>query len=365
VLTQQLLAFSRQQPLRPEPVEANRLVAGMSDLLRRTLGERVVVETVLAGGLWRTHADRNQLENALLNLAVNARDALPAEGGRLTIETANAHLDDRYAARHVGVPPGQYVLLAVTDTGSGMPAEVQARAFEPFFTTKEVGKGTGLGLSQVYGFVRQSGGHVKIYSEAGQGTTVRLYLPRFTGRGDGGAADGTAEAVADPAPAAERASTVLVVEDEEMMRRASADALAELGYRVLEADGSAAALRLLDAHPEVDLLFTDVVMPGVNGRKLADEALRRRPGLPVLFTTGYTRNAVVHNGALDPGVEMLAKPFTLQELGLKVRTLLAAALARAGTAAADADAAAGQGAPDGRAASTVGGGADAERRGDG
>lgn len=280
-LTQRLLAFSRQQPLKPETVDANKLVSGMSDLLRHSLGGDVQLETVLAGGLWRTHADPNQLENVILNLAVNARDAMP-EGGRVTIETANCHLDARYTAAHPYVTPGQYVLVAVTDTGGGMSPEIIAKAFDPFFTTKEVGKGTGLGLSQVYGFVKQSGGHVKIYSEPGQGTTVKVYLPRRLGEG------GEAEPAPEPeeVPLGETQEVVLVVEDEPAVRQFSTDALAELGYRVLEADGAAAALRLLDAHPGIALLFTDVVMPEVNGRKLADEALRRRPDLKVLFTTG-------------------------------------------------------------------------------
>ena len=318
-LTQRLLAFSRQQPLKPEPVDANKLVAGMSDLLRHSLGGDVRLETVLAGGLWRTHADPNQLENVILNLAINGRDAM-ADGGRLTIETANCHLDARYVVAHLGVPAGQYVMIAVTDTGSGMPADVIAKAFDPFFTTKEVGKGTGLGLSQVYGFVKQSGGHVKIYSEPGQGTTIKVYLPRLIGSQSEIEAD-TAEA---NVPLGESQEVVLVVEDEPAVRQFSADALTELGYRVLEADGAPAALRLLDAHPEIALIFTDIVMPEVNGAKLAEEARRRRPDLRVLFTTGYTRNAVVHNGVLDPGVELIGKPFTIEELAAKVRAVLEA-----------------------------------------
>ncbi len=315
-LTQRLLAFSRQQPLQPEVVDANKLVAGMSDLLRHTLPD-LQPETVLAGGLWRTFADPNQLENAILNLAVNARDAMH-EGGRLTIETANCHLDERYAAGHLGLPTGQYVMIAVTDTGSGMPQEVIAKAFDPFFTTKEVGRGTGLGLSQVYGFVKQSGGHVKIYSEPGQGTTVKVYLPRLV------AAVEELEPAVQPydLPRGESREVILVVEDEPGVRQFSVDALSELGYRVLEADGAAAALRLIDAHSEIALLFTDVVMPEVNGRKLADEARRRRPGLKVLFTTGYSRNAVVHNGVLDPGVHLIGKPFTLEDLAACVRKVI-------------------------------------------
>ena len=317
LLTQRLLAFSRQQPLRPEPVDVNKLVTGMSDLLRGALGSDIRFETVLAGGGWRTHADPNQLENVLLNLAVNARDAMP-HGGKLTVETQNTHLDARYAAAHIGVPAGQYVLIAVSDTGAGMPGEVIAKAFDPFFTTKDVGKGTGLGLSQVYGFVKQSGGHVKIYSEPGQGTTVKVYLPRLPGSEHG---DVEVESATE-LPLGESQEVVLVVEDEAAVRQFSVDALVELGYRVLEADGAAGALKVLEAHPEIALMFTDVVMPDVNGRKLADEARRRRPDLKVLFTTGYTRNAVVHNGVLEPGVDLIGKPFNLEELAAKVREVL-------------------------------------------
>jgi PAS domain S-box-containing protein len=317
LLTQRLLAFSRQQPLQPEAIDANKVMAGMSDLLRHSIGADVRLETVLAGGLWRTHADPNQLENIVLNLAVNARDAM-SEGGRLTIETQNTHLDDRYAAAHPGVVAGQYVLIAVTDTGTGMPADVIEKAFDPFFTTKEIGKGTGLGLSQVYGFVKQSGGHVKIYSEVGQGTTIKIYLPRLLGAG----AESSGVRAPPPLPLGDVREVVLVVEDEPTVRQFSVEALNELGYRVLEADGAAAALRLLDSHPEIVILFTDVVMPDINGAKLAEEARRRRPDLKVLFTTGYTRNAVVHNGMFNVGVEMIGKPFTLDALAAKLRLVL-------------------------------------------
>jgi len=315
-LTQRLLAFARRAPLAPQPVDANKLVAGMSDLLHRSLGEMVQIETVLAAGLWRTHADPNQLESAIINLAVNARDAMP-EGGKLTIETGNAYLDEAYTAQHAGVTAGQYVLLAVTDTGTGMTAEVQEKAFDPFFTTKASGIGTGLGLSQVYGFVKQSGGHVKIYSEAGQGTTIKLYLPRYIGPDV--AAGETVERSALPSG---DGATVLVVEDEAGVRRYSADALRELGYRVLEADNPAAALKLIDSEADIKLLFTDVVMPDMNGRRLSEAALARRPDLKVLFTTGYTRNAIVHNGMLDPGVSLLPKPFTLDQLARKIADAL-------------------------------------------
>jgi signal transduction histidine kinase len=289
-LTERLLAFARQQPLRPEPINANKLVAGMSDLLHRTLGETIRTETVLAGGLWRLHTD-----------------------AKLTVETGNAHLDDIYAAQHAGVPQGQYVMIAVSDTGCGMSADVIQKAFDPFFTTKSVGKGTGLGLSQVHGFVHQSGGHVKIYSEIDQGTTVKIYLPRFYGPSE----EILANARFTPALSG-AGTTILVVEDEESVRHVSVEALNELGYNVLEANGAATALQLLDQHPEIGIMFTDVVMPEVNGRMLADEARQRRPNLKVLFTTGYTRNAIVHNGVLDPGVHLIGKPFNLEQLARKL-----------------------------------------------
>jgi PAS domain S-box-containing protein len=316
-LTQRLLAFSRQQPLKPEPLDCNKLVSGMSDLLHHSIGADVRLEVVLAGSLWRIHADPNQLENVIVNLAVNARDAMPG-GGRLTIETQNAYLDDRYAATHPGVAPGQYVLIAVSDTGSGMPPEVAAKAFDPFFTTKEVGKGTGLGLSQVYGFVKQSGGHVKIYSEPGQGTSVKTYLPRYNAPDVEAAVSETVSEV----PLGDSQELMLVVEDEPGVRLFTVEMLSELGYRVLEADGAAAALRLIQAHPDIALMFTDLIMPDVNGRQLATQARRVRPDLKILFTTGYTRNAVVHNGVLDQGVELITKPFTIEDLAAKIRYML-------------------------------------------
>ena len=315
-LTARLLAFSRQQPLAPQIVDINRLVTGMSDMLRRILGETIRIETVLAGGLWKSHADPSQIENAILNLAVNARDAMDEEG-KLTIETANSHLDDNYAATHAEVTAGQYVMIAVTDTGSGMPPEVMAKAFEPFFTTKPVNKGTGLGLSQVFGFVKQSGGHVKIYSEPGEGTTVRIYLPRFFG---------TDEAALPADPAGTTASpvteTILVVEDDVRVRASTTDLLRELGYTVINAGSGQEALQKLDETRDIALLFTDIVMPAMNGRKLAEEAVARKPGLKVIFTTGFTRNAVVHNGVLDHDVHFLAKPFTLDQLAAKLREVL-------------------------------------------
>ena len=320
-LTARLLAYSRPQPLAPIPLDANRMVSGMSELLRRTLGEQVAVETVLAGGLWKTFVDTGQLENAVLNLAVNARDAM-GEGGRLTIETANAHLDDDYARGHADLKPGQYVLICVSDTGIGMAPEVISRAFDPFFTTKEVGKGTGLGLSQVFGFVKQSGGHVAIYSEPGQGTTVKLYLPRYHGPLDG--AVRAAEAT-DTLPEGQADEIILVVEDESRVRHFAVDALRELGYTAISARGPHEALELIAEQPSISLLFTDIVMPEMNGRRLADRALELRPGLPILYTTGYTRNAVVHNGMLDAGVAFLPKPFTIAQLARKIREVLGGA----------------------------------------
>jgi signal transduction histidine kinase len=317
-LTRRLLAFSRQQPLAPEQIDANKMVSDMSELLRRTLGETVQLETVLAGGLWRIHADPSQLENSIINLAVNARDAMP-EDGKITIETANVHLDDRYAAEHA-VRAGQYVLVAVTDTGVGMSQEVVDKAFDPFFTTKGVGKGTGLGLSQVYGFVKQSDGHIKIYSEPGHGTIVKLYLPRHFPSAE--TAERGSAARSDTPAGARDGELILLVEDEERVRLLSADTLREIGYSVIAADSGRAAIQLLEENPGIVLLFTDIVMPEMSGRVLADTALKMRPGLKVLYTTGFTRNAVVHNGVLDPGVNFIAKPFTIEELAAKLRAVL-------------------------------------------
>ncbi|MDO7835979.1 CHASE3 domain-containing protein [Sphingobium sp. HBC34] len=317
-LTARLLAFSRQQPLDPQPTDVNKLVGGMSELLRRTIGEDVRVESVLAGGLWRASIDANQLESAILNLCVNARDAMPG-GGRLTIETANAHLDDGYALTHAEVTPGQYILVSVTDTGTGMPPDVVDRAFDPFFTTKGVGKGTGLGLSQVFGFVKQSRGHVKIYSEPGEGTVIKIYLPRYYGAET---VQGYAAPATDSLPRARGEEIILVVEDEDRVRHMSVDSLRELGYTVVQASDGEQALEMLTIQPRIDMLFTDIVMPGINGRQLADRATTQRPGLKILYTTGYTRNAIVHNGMLDPGVALLAKPFTFDQLATKVRQVL-------------------------------------------
>ena len=276
ILTHRLLAFSRRQPLIPEVLSVNKLVAGMSELMRRTLGEAVLIETVLAGGLWPTLADSNQLENAIINLAINARDAMP-EGGKLTIETANTHLDEAYARMHGEVQPGQYVGIFITDSGIGMDGETVSHAFEPFFTTKDIGQGTGLGLSQVYGFIKQSGGHVKLYSEVGEGTTVKLYLPRYRGT-----EDALGEAVERGGVPQGRSELVLVVEDDPDVRDYTLEMVSDLGYSVLSAVDGASALRILNLHREIRLLFTDVGLPGgMNGRQLAEHALRRQPRLKV------------------------------------------------------------------------------------
>jgi PAS domain S-box-containing protein len=317
-LTQRLLAFSRQQPLQPKPLDVSKLVGGMSDLLRRSLGEQISIETVLAGGLWHVHADPNQLEVAILNLAVNSRDAMP-DGGKLTIETSNVHLDDAYAASQVDVTSGEYVEIRVTDTGSGMPREVIERAFEPFFTTKDVGAGTGLGLSQVYGFVKQSGGHVRLGSEPGKGTTVRLYLPRL----HAAAGEDAVSVQLAPPPSSKTSELILVVEDDEEVRSHTLESLADLGYRTLAAGQGRAALELLQKHPEIQLLFTDVVLPdGMNGQQLAEEAKRQRPDLNVLLTTGYARNAILRHGKVDPSIQLITKPFSYTGLAAKIRSVL-------------------------------------------
>ena len=315
-LTQRLLAFSRRQPLSPKPLDLNKLIGGLSDFLRRSLGETVDLETVGAGGLWKVEADPVQLEAALLNLAVNARDAMP-NGGKLTIETSNAYLDADYCRQHTDVEPGQYVQIAVTDTGTGMSRQVIERAFEPFFTTKVAGQGTGLGLSQVFGFVKQSGGHIMIYSEPGEGTTVKIYLPRLF-----------AEVREDAPPEREvqgavPGESVLVVEDDEEVRLYIVDILRGLHYHVLEAADATAALAHFDAgKARIDLLLTDVVLPGMNGRRLADEVAARGNGIKILFMTGYSRNAIVHHGRLDPRVEMIQKPFSEAALAARIRELL-------------------------------------------
>ncbi len=318
-LTHRLLAFSRRQPLDPKPVNANRLVTGMEELLRRTIGEAIRLEIVTAGGLWQTLCDPHQLESAILNLAINARDAMP-DGGMLTIETCNAHLDNAYAARQRDVTPGQYICICVTDTGTGMTQDVIAKAFEPFFTTKPIGQGTGLGLSMIYGFARQSDGYAKIYSEPGQGTTVKLYLPRFYGEAEQSEAD---HGELTDEHRAEHGEVVLVVEDEAAVRDLVIDVLDELGYRTLDAADGQAGLRLLQSQARIDLLVTDVGLPGLNGRQLADAAREQRPELKVLFMTGYAENATIANGFLDPGMEMITKPFAVEALATRIRDMIA------------------------------------------
>ena len=315
-LASQLLAFGRRQPLEPKVINIGRFIKGMDDMLRRALGEEIELETVIAGGLWNTLIDPGQIENALLNLGINSRDAMPG-GGRLTIEAGNASLDDDYARLHEDVKPGQYVMVAVTDTGTGIPPELLERVFEPFFSTKPEGKGTGLGLSMVYGFVKQSGGHVKIYSEAGHGTTIRLYLPRVF-QGEDSLPDDTATAVHGGT------ETVLVVEDDDAVRETAVGLLGDLGYRVLKARDAASAFTVVESGVHIDVLFTDVVMPGsLRSPELARRARERLPGLAVLFTSGYTENAIVHGGRLDPGVDLLSKPYTREALARKIRHVLA------------------------------------------
>ena len=316
-LTQRLLAFSRRQPLDPKPTSVNALVSSLADLIPRTLGETIHVETVLGAGVWKVDVDAGELEAAILNLAVNARDAM-LEGGRLTIETANTHIDQAYTAAHAEVLAGQYVVICVSDTGSGMDPATVAQAFEPFFTTKAVGKGTGLGLSQVYGFVKQSGGHVKIYSEVGHGTTVKIYLPRLMGEVAGAEAD---EAALIPEGGEEE--TILVLEDDDDVRTYSVESLRDFVYRVVEAHDGPSDLRLLERQARVDLLFSDVVLPGgMTGAQVAAKARELRPDLKVLFTTGYARNAIIHHGRLDKGVDLITKPFTAGDLATRVRDVL-------------------------------------------
>ena len=314
-LTQRLLAFSRLQPLNPRAVDANRLIVNVADILTRSLGETVELETISGAGLWKVEADVSELESALLNLALNARDAMP-NGGKLTIETSNAYLDEEYCRHHAGVKPGQYVLIAVSDNGVGMSPDTLDRAFEPFYTTKEAGKGTGLGLSQVYGFIKQSGGHVKIYSEFGEGSTIKLYLPRHDGE------EVPEEAGDQTGIERGRGETILVVEDDDGVRQYAAEILRDMNYQVIEAKDSASALRLLDADKKFDLLLTDVVLPGKNGRQLADEVERRRPGVKVVFMTGYSRNAIVHQGRLDRGTELISKPLIEGVVARKIRQVL-------------------------------------------
>jgi len=322
-LTQRLLAFSRRKALAPGPIDANRLVSGMLDMLRRSLGADISIETVLGAGVWPTFADPHQLENALLNLALNAKDAMP-NGGCLTIETANTYLDAAYVRRFGDVDADQYVVLCVTDTGTGIPKDIFDHVFEPFFTTKPVGQGSGLGLAMAHGFVKQSGGHMRIYSEEGHGTTVKIYLPRLTKTDEISAVpvDKPSEDVS-PVPRARPNETILLVEDNEGVREYAKEVLQGLGYRVLEAGDANQALEVLARARRVDLLFTDVILPGgANGRVLANKVQQKYPSLPVLYTTGYTRNAIVHQGRLDADVELLNKPYTQQDLARKMREML-------------------------------------------
>jgi signal transduction histidine kinase len=318
-LTQRLLAFARRSPLNPKPLNPNKLVGGLSDFFHRTLGEDIRVEIVGGAGIWQVEADPGELEAALLNLVVNARDAM-SDGGKLTIETSNAYLDDDYCRRNVEVHPGQYVLITVTDTGRGMAKNVLDHAFEPFFTTKVAGQGTGLGLSQVYGFVKQSGGHVKIYSEVNEGTTVRIYLPRLLRTKPEDDSDTVAIA------GGHFGETVFVVEDDPDVRSYVAETLSELKYNVMQTADAEAAIKIVaEQDTAIDLLLTDVILHGQNGRQLADELKKLRPGLKVLFMTGYSRNAIVHQGRLDAGVDLIQKPLTRAVLAAKVRDLLDAA----------------------------------------
>jgi PAS domain S-box-containing protein len=315
-LSSQLLAFGRRQPLAPKVVNPGKLIRDMDDLLRRTLGEGIEVETVISGGLWNTSVDRTNLENAILNLSINARDAMEGQG-RLTIEVGNAYLDDEYVRRQHEVKAGQYVLIAVTDTGCGVSPELLEKVFEPFFSTKPEGSGTGLGLSMVYGFVKQSGGHIKIYSEVGYGTTVKIYLPRCT--------QGEDQPVETSTEMRGGTETVLVVEDDEAVRETAVSLLRDLGYRVLQAPDARSALSIIESGVALDLLFTDVVMPGtMRSPELAARARQRMPGIAVLFTSGYTENSIVHAGRLDEGVELLSKPYTQEALALKLRQVLSA-----------------------------------------
>ena len=316
-LTHRLLAFARRQTLLPRPVNVNRLVAGMIELIQRTVGPGIAIENVAATGLWTAHVDASQLENALLNLCINARDAMP-DGGRITIETCNRWIDAA-GSRQLDMPEGQYLSLCVSDTGTGMTPDVRARAFDPFFTTKPIGEGTGLGLSMIYGFAKQSGGQVRIYSEPGQGTMVCIYLPRHLGD-DEPELPALEPAVAVQAGAGE---TVLVVDDEPSVRLLIVDVLHELGYAAIEAADGAAGLRVLDSGTRIDLLVTDVGLPGgMNGRQLADAARASRPDLHVLFITGFAENALLNNGQLEPGMAVLTKPFAIDALATRIRQLV-------------------------------------------
>jgi CheY-like chemotaxis protein len=335
-LTRLLLAFARKQPLRPDDTDVNALVAGLQSLLRPTLGEQIEVETALAANVWPIYVDRGQLESALVNLAVNARDAMP-NGGKLTLETCNIVVDQEFARRLGNVEIGSYVMIAITDSGSGIPEAIRGKVFDPFFTTKDVGKGTGLGLSMVYGFIKQSGGHITLYSEEGLGTTFRLYLPRATAEierqapatSEQGAIGGT--------------ETILVVEDDAMVRSYVNAQLKSLGYTTLSVGNATAALSIGDSDTRFDLLFTDVVMPGpYNGVQLAAEMSRRRPGLKVLFTSGYSENALIHNDRIDSDILLLSKPYRRSDLARMIRLALSSPAESTGKAAADTATASGE-----------------------
>jgi signal transduction histidine kinase/CheY-like chemotaxis protein len=318
-LTSQLLSFGRRQPLAPSALDASRLIRRLSELLRRTIGGKVDFQVDPAIGLWPIFADVGQLESALVNLCVNARDAMP-EGGRLSISTANAQLDRAYAETHPDVTPGEYVCITVRDSGKGMAPEIRERAFEPFFTTKALGKGTGLGLSQVYGFVKQSGGHVAIDSDAGRGTAVHLYLPRYTGKAV--ESDSWQAGPETRLPCAQDSEIVLVVDDEDKVLQLAVDALRELGYIVLQAEGGEAALTLIGGQPRIDLLLTDVLMAGMSGAQLAAQVEAVRPEIKLLYMSGYPSEGIVSDGMLDDGVALLAKPFTVAQLATRVRQVL-------------------------------------------
>lgn len=325
LLTSRLMAFSRQQPLAPSAVDASEMLHNMSEMINRSLGETIQVEFHFNETVWPIYADLPQLESALLNLCVNSRDAMP-NGGKLTIEIHNVEVNEGLA-RQMEIPAGQYVSIKVSDTGEGMPPDVAARAFEPFFTTKGIGKGTGLGLSQVQGFIKQSNGYIKIYSEPGHGTSIKIYLPRYVLAGDATSATSTMLNPASAAKHTAQSHVILVVEDDAQVRQLSVSMLRDLGYTVLAADGADDAMRQLENHPEISLMFTDVVMPAINGRQLAEMALKRWPDLRVLYTTGFTRNAIVHGGKLDAGVNFIAKPFSLDQLAKKIASALGEDLA--------------------------------------
>jgi len=315
VLTKSLLAFSRRQPLQPRTIDVNQSLKEAAQLLQRALGENRPLEIVGAAGSWNIEADPVQLEAALLNLVLNARDAMP-DSGKVTLESANVYVDERYAAQHPDIKPGQYVVVSVSDTGSGMPPDVLSRAFEPFFTTKPAGHGTGLGLSQVFGFVKQSGGHVNLYSEVGQGTTIKMYFPR---------AYRAVEKITQEKHDAiiqGNGQHILVVEDDADVRKFVSETLRDLNYRVAATESAEAALEYIGNHDPVDAIVTDVIMPGMNGRQLADAVGAVSPQAKVIFMTGYSRNAIVHHGRLDPGVVLLQKPFTREELSSRLHSLL-------------------------------------------